>query len=47
MGYTAQQEQDTLKGFTGSMGDFQQRGYNGLLPRYQAEPPQAGKGKGN
>jgi len=38
MGYTEPQKQDPLKGTGGSMGDNEQRGYYGLLSRYEAKP---------
>ena len=45
MGYSETKQQDTLQGAASSMGDYEQREYHGALPRYQAEPPQAGTRK--
>jgi len=38
--------QHTLKILDRSMGDIQQRGYNGLLPHAEAEPLQASQTHG-
>jgi hypothetical protein len=46
LGNPAQQAQHTFQSPHGSMGDFQQRGCNSLLPHKKAEPQPPGNAKG-